>query len=271
VEDIMNSPILVTGGTGTLGRLVTPLLRDAGHPVRILSRHGGPAGDGIEHVTADLLAGQALDGALDGVETVVHLAGGLKGDDRATGNLVRAAQAAGVRHLAYISIIGADRVPVGYLRAKLGAERAVAESGLPWTILRAAQFHDLVLTVAQKMAKLPVIPVPGGLRLQPVDSREVAARLVDLALGAPAGLVPDLAGPKVYPMAELIRGYLRACGKRRPLLPVRIPGKAGRAYRAGDNLTLHGAITGTRTWETFLAERITHAAPATGARPDTTR
>jgi uncharacterized protein YbjT (DUF2867 family) len=106
------------------------------------------------------------------------------------------------------------------------------------------------------MAKLPVIPVPGGLRFQPVDSREVAARLVELALDKPAGRVPDLAGPKVYVMAELIRGYLQSSGKRRLLMPVRLPGKAGRAYRAGDNLTLHGATIGTRTWEDFLTERV---------------
>jgi uncharacterized protein YbjT (DUF2867 family) len=269
MEDTMTSPILVTGGTGTLGRLLTPLLRDAGHPVRVLSRRGGTAGDGVEHVTADLLAGRDLDTALKGVETVVHLAGGPKGDDRATANLVRAAQRAEVRHLVYISVIGADRVPLGYFRAKLGAERAIAGSGLPWTTLRAAQFHDLVLTMAQKMAKLPVIPIPGGLRFQPVDARDVAARLGHLALDAPVGLVGDLAGPQVYPMAELIRGYLRVAGKRRPLLPVRMPGKAGRAYRAGDNLALPGASTGTRTWEAFLAERGAGAASSIEARPST--
>jgi uncharacterized protein YbjT (DUF2867 family) len=98
-----------------------------------------------------------------------------------------------------------------------------------------------------------VIPVPGGLRFQPVDSGEVAARLVELALGKPAGLVPDLAGPKVYGMADLICGYLRARGKRRLMMPVRMPGKAGRAYRAGEYLSLQGAAVGERTWEDFLA------------------
>jgi uncharacterized protein YbjT (DUF2867 family) len=104
---------------------------------------------------------------------------------------------------------------LGWLRSKLGAERAVADSGLPWTTLRAAQFHDLVLTVVQKMTKLPLIPVPGGLRFQPVDAGEVAARLVELTLDKPAGLVPDLAGPKVYGLADLVRGYLQARGKHR--------------------------------------------------------
>ncbi|MFJ8730008.1 SDR family oxidoreductase [Streptomyces bauhiniae] len=246
------SAVLVTGGTGTLGRHVVPLLREAGREVRVLSRKGG---DGPDHVSVDLLTGTGLDAALDGIGTVLHLAGGPKGDDTATGNLVRAAQAAGVRHLVYISVIGADRVPLAWLRSKLTAEQAIAGSGLPWTTLRAAQFHELTLKMVESMAKLPVFPVPGGLRLQPVDSRDVAARLADLTLGAPAGLVPDLAGPRVYGLGELGRSYLQARGKRRPTLPVRIPGKAGRAYRAGDNLTLTGADTGKRTWEEFLGEQ----------------
>jgi uncharacterized protein YbjT (DUF2867 family) len=251
----MTSTVLVTGGTGTLGRLVVPLLRDAGCRVRVLSRRVHEPRDGIEYVTGDLLKGEGIEPAVDGAEIVVHLAGGSKGDDEATRNLVLAASRAGVQHLVYISVIGADRVPLGYFRSKLGAERAVADSGLPWTTLRAAQFHDLVLNMVEKMTKLPVLPVPGGLRLQPVDSREVAGRLVELALDKPAGLVPDLAGPKVYGMADLSRGYLRACGKRRLMMPVRMPGKAGRAYRAGENLSLEGAAVGRRTWEDFLAER----------------
>ncbi|MFF7730565.1 SDR family oxidoreductase [Streptomyces sp. NPDC008001] len=251
------SPVLVTGGTGTLGRLVVPLLREAGRTVRVLSRRGGAStDDGIEHVAADLLKGGGLAAALDGVETVLHLAGGPKGDDEATRNLVEAARRAGVQHLVYISVIGADKLPLGYFRAKLGAEQAVSESGIPWTTLRAAQFHDLALTVVEKMAKLPVVPAPGGLRWQPVDARDVAARLVELALDRPAGLVPDLAGPKVYGLDELSRGYLQARGKHRLMLPVRMPGKVGRAYRAGENLTLEGASVGQRTWEDFLAERV---------------
>jgi uncharacterized protein YbjT (DUF2867 family) len=252
----MTSSILLTGGTGTLGRLVLPLLRDAGCKVRVLSRRGHEPGEGIEYVTGDLLKGEGVEPAVDGAETVLHLAGGPKGDDEATRNLVRAASRAGVRHFVHISVIGADRVPLAWFRSQLGAERAVAGSGLPWTTLRAAQFHDLAFNVVRKMARLPVIPVPRGLRFQPVDSRDVAARLVDLTLGEPAGLVPDLAGPKVYDMAELSRGYLRARGRRRLMMPVRMPGKAGRAYRAGENLSLDGAAVGERTWEDFLAERL---------------
>src|SRR5207249_9230036 len=108
---------------------------------------------------------------------------------------------------------------------------------------------------ARQMARLPVIPVPAGFRFQPVDAGDVAARLVELALGPPAGLVPDLAGPRVYGLAELLRGYLRARRKHRPIVPVRVPGKAARAIRAGANLAPDRAV-GRRTWEEFLAERV---------------
>ncbi|TMR99774.1 SDR family oxidoreductase [Nonomuraea basaltis] len=252
----MTSSILLTGGTGTLGRLVLPLLHDAGYGVRVLSRRGGPSCNGVEYVSGDLLKGEGIEAALAGAEIVLHLAGSTKGDTEATENLARAASRARVRHLVYISVIGADRIPLSWFSSKLGAEQAVAGSGVPWTTLRAAQFHDLALKTVQAMAKLPVIPVPGGMRFQPVDARDVAARLVELTLDKPAGLVPDLAGPKVYGMAELSRGYLRVRGKRRLMMPVRMPGKAGRAYRAGENLSLEGAATGKRTWEDFLTERL---------------
>jgi uncharacterized protein YbjT (DUF2867 family) len=219
----MPGKILVTGGTGNLGRHTVPLLQQAGAELRVLSRSARENADGIEYVTGDLLRNEGVEAAVDGVDVVLHLAGANKGDDEATANLARAAARAGVRHLVYVSVIGADQVPVGWLRMKRAAEQAVTGSGVPWTILRPAQFHDLVLTVAEKMAKMPVVPAPGAVRMEPVDVRDVAQRLAELALGEPAGLVPDLAGPKVDPMAELVRSYLEVRGKRRPRLPLPMP------------------------------------------------
>ncbi|HZA82072.1 MAG TPA: NAD(P)H-binding protein, partial [Actinomycetes bacterium] len=206
----MTASILVTGGTGTLGRLVVPRLRDAGYNIRVLSRRGRESEEGIEFVTGDLATGEGIDAAVEGAEVIVHCAGSSKGDEDKAMNLVRAASPAGARHLVYISVVGADRIPVvsgvdramfGYFASKLAAERVVADSGLPWTTLRATQFHDLMLATVGGMARLPVIPVPAGFRFQPVDAGEVAARLVELALGPPADLVPDIAGPRVYEMS----------------------------------------------------------------------
>jgi uncharacterized protein YbjT (DUF2867 family) len=260
----MTSPILVTGGTGTLGRLVVRRLQDAGCNVRVLSRRSHKSGDGIEFMIGDLATGEGIEPAVDGAGTIVHCAGSAKGDEDKARNLVRAASRAGAAHLVYISVVGADRIPIGsrvdramfgYFASKRAAERIVADSGLPFTTLRATQFHDLILTVAQQMAKLPVVPVPAGFRFQPVNADEVAARLAELTLDKPAGLVPDMGGPRVYGAADLLRGYLRATQRRRLIVPVWMPGKAARAFRAGGNLAPEQAV-GHRTWEEFLADRV---------------
>jgi uncharacterized protein YbjT (DUF2867 family) len=254
------APILVTGGTGTLGRLLVPRLQAAGRTVRVLSRSPHEPVDGVEYVTGDLATGEGIDAAVQGVEVIVHCAGAGKGDERTTATLVRAAERAGVRHLVYISVVGADRVPVvsgvdrrlfGYVASKRAAEQVIASSQVPWTTLRATQFHELSLTAARAMTKLPVVPVPSGFSIQPVDGAEVADRLTELALGPPAGLVPDLAGPRVYGFAELVRSYAKARGKHRALVPLRLPGKAARAFRDGANIAPDRAV-GRRTWEDFL-------------------
>jgi uncharacterized protein YbjT (DUF2867 family) len=260
----MTLPMLVTGGTGTLGRRLVPRLRAAGGEVRVLTRHSRPDEDGVRYLAGDLQTGEGVEAAVEGVGTILHLAGRNQGDEVLTRNLVLAASARGGRpHLVYISVVGADRIPVvsradramfSYFASKLASERVVAESGLPWTTLRATQFHDLVLTVVRALAKLPVVPLP-AMSIQPVETDEVAARMVELALGEPAGLVDEMGGPHVRSAAELMRSYLRASGRRRPMLTLRLPGRGAAALRAGANLTPEHAV-GKRTWEEFLEEHV---------------
>lgn len=266
----MTSTILLTGGTGTLGSRVAPLLRAPGREVRVLSRTSRPAAEGLVPVVGDLLTGAGVAAAVEGVTTVVHCAGNATADEQMSRRLVAAASGAGVSHLVNISVVGADRVPVrsrldrmmfAYFAAQRAAERVVEESGLPWTTLRATQFHDLVLTVVQALGRLPVVPAPTGVRFQPVEVSEVATRLAELALGRPAGLVAELAGPRAYGVAELVRGYLAAAGRRpRPMMPLWLPGGAARALRDGANLGA-GPATGVRTWEEFLAQRVPGSHP----------
>ncbi|MFD2024600.1 SDR family oxidoreductase [Promicromonospora aerolata] len=270
----MTATILVTGGTGTLGRHVVPLLRAAGRDVRVLSRTPHESRPGIEHVTADLGTGEGVAAAVTGVETILHLAGSNKGDGDKARTLVEAASAAGSPHLVYISVVGADRIPVttgvdraafGYIAEKRAAELAVEQSGLPWTTLRATQFHDLVLTLVEALAKLPVAPSFSGYRIQPIEAAEVAERLVELALSEPAGLVPDMGGPRVYEMRDLLRSYLVAAGRRRPILSIRQPGGAARALRDGAGTAPDRAV-GRRTWEEFLTDRVGVAGRAVRSR-----
>jgi len=257
----MTTSILVTGGTGTLGGPVVRRLRDSGASVTVLSRHPREAADGVSYVAGDLSSGEGIEAALRGAEVIVHCAGSGRGDEQKTRTLVGAAKDA--QHIVLISVVGADRVPqagvvdralFGYYGMKLATERVVAQSGIGWTALRATQFHELILLVSRMLARLPAIPNPSGFQFQPVDAAEVAERLAELALGEPSNLVPDMAGPKIYPMGELVNSYLRTVGLRRRLVPLRIPGQAARAIRDGANLAPNRAV-GKRTWEEFLADR----------------
>ncbi|MFI9771427.1 SDR family oxidoreductase [Streptomyces sp. NPDC052415] len=242
--------ILVTGGTGTLGRLVAERLEADGHDVRVLSRHAQPYAVDLRE------GGPALDAAVSGVDAIVHCASTPRGgDEKAAAQLIAAARGAGVGHLVYISIVGVDRVPFGYYRSKFAVEKLIEESGLGWTILRATQFHDLLAQVLGILAKPPVMLVPAGVRDQPVDVAEVADRLVELALAAPAGRVPDLAGPEVRAFDSLARAYLEATGRKRRVVSVPLAGKAYRAFRAGGHLAPERAV-GTGTFEEYLAVRF---------------
>jgi uncharacterized protein YbjT (DUF2867 family) len=169
--------ILVTGGTGTLGRVVAERLLDAGAHVRVLSRGLRTIGRAPQ-VVGDVRTGEGLAEAMRDVNAVVHCV------DPAH-HVVDAALAAGKPHLVFISIVGVDRVPLGYYRRKLADEQLIADSGLPWTVLRATQFHDLIAAALRILAKPPVLLVPAGWRFQPIDVRDVAARLAELAFGRP--------------------------------------------------------------------------------------
>lgn len=235
--------VLVTGGTGRLGRDLVPRLDD----VRVLSRRAGPG-----RTVGDLTTGQGLDDALAGVTVVVHCATRARHDSRHTARLVEAARRAGVAHLVYVSIVGADRVPLGYYREKVAAEHVVATSGLDWTIQRATQFHQLLDTMFTIGARCGVLPVLAHTPFQPVATGDVADRLVELAAGPPRGFAPDLGGPEVRSMADLGRAWLAARGRRRRVVPLRLPGGIARGYRSGAHTTA-GHADGTVTFEQYLA------------------
>lgn len=265
--------VLVTGGTGTLGREVVARLRAAGRRVRVLSRQARGEVGGVEYVRGDLGTGDGIPAAVQGAAVIVHCAGTGTSDERLTMRLIDAARSSGSPHLVFISVVGADRVPgdrglsrlmFRYFAEKLAAERVVAASGLPWTTLRATQFHNLIFTVAGMLAKLPIGVVPAGFRFQPVAVAEVAERLVELALGAPQGLVDEMGGPQMLTTRELLESFVAATGRRpRPIISIPIPGQGARAAREGANLCPDQA-TGRQTWAEFLA---TQEQPAVAPAP----
>lgn len=250
--------ILVTGGTGNLGSKVVQRLQERGCRVRVLSRKKRLGEEGVEYVIGDLGKGTGLDEVLAGVDVIVHCASASKGDVEATRNLVDAAKALeSPPHLIYISIVGVNGVSFGYFRDKLKAEKIIVDSGLPWTLQRATQFFDYVLGGAKGLTRFPIVPVPKDFKVQAIDVREVADRLVDLALKPPAGRVRDIGGPEVSTWADMIRQYLRIYNKRRLVLPFVMPGT--KAIRAGGLLLSEQPAgqeqkAGRVTWEKFVAQ-----------------
>ena len=203
----MASPVLVTGGTGRLGKLVVTRLQDSGCDVRVLARHDRRTRRASHSLPQTCGRARASSSAVTAAAAIIHCATSTRGDAEATRNLVAAASRTGSAHLVYVSIVGIDHIASwGYPKTKLQAEQIVASSGLPWTILRVTQFYDYCLTNAKKLSWFPVAPVPAGFTVQPVDPGDVAGRLVELALGEPVGRAPDMAGPQVSSWADLLRG-----------------------------------------------------------------
>ena len=183
-----------------LGREVVKGLRESGHQARVLSRKRGSGDDWTQ---GDLATGAGLDRAVMGMDAIVHAASAtiqpmrLRATDVVgTRRLLAMAREAGVRHVVYISIVGIDGVAYPYYRAKVAAEAVVRENIVPWSILRATQFHRLIDGYLSGFSRLPgLITVPYKWQYQPVDAAEVATRLIAAVTGEPAECCPILAGP----------------------------------------------------------------------------
>lgn len=254
--------ILVTGGTGVLGRQLTPRLSDAGFGVRVMSRSARPAATApdLEWAQADLLDGGGLDAAVRGIDVIVHAATSpfrrtRRVDVDGTVRLLAAARSAGVGHFLYVSIVGIDRIPYYYyFRHKLAAERGVQAGGVPWSVLRAVQFHELLDMQIGLLAKLPILVFPSDLRFQLLDSGDAADVLVEAAADEARGRLPDIGGPKVEMSGEIVRQWLSARGEHRRVFDPPAPGRLFAAYRAGHNCVPENPV-GSVTWEDWLESR----------------
>jgi uncharacterized protein YbjT (DUF2867 family) len=256
--------VLITGATGLLGTELLARPARAGHRIRAASRRPRADDARAEWVRADLADGSGLDEALRGVEVVVHAAttpgrDGHATDVAGTGRLLEAAARAGVRHVVYVSIVGVDRVPVGYYRRKLAAEALVQAGPVPWTIVRGTQFHPYMAALLRRLVVGPLAFAPAGFRCQPVDAGEFADALWRAVESGPAGRAPDVGGPEVLTWEAMLRAWLAARGRPPRVRPPRVlalpvPGAAAAALRRGEGTTpAHAA--GRLTWEAWLRAR----------------
>jgi uncharacterized protein YbjT (DUF2867 family) len=245
--------IAVAGATGWTGRPVVEALRGDGHEPVVLARSAG----------VDLTTGAGLDEKLDGVRAVIDVSNvattgarrSIAFFEAATGRLLEAGRRAGVAHHVALSIVGVDRVDFGYYAGKRRQEELVLNGPVPGTVLRATQFHEFA---AQCLARGGPVTIAPKMLCQPVAVAEVARHLVDLVLREPAGLAPELAGPKEHlRMEDMVRRLSRARGARRPVLALRIPGRAGRGFTGGGLLPAGPGPRGTVTFDAWLDAQTT--------------
>ncbi|WP_226039485.1 NAD(P)H-binding protein [Natrinema sp. DC36] len=257
----MTCRTLLTGATGTLGTALSTRLIDAGHVVRAASRSPPTSDeDGTEWVAMDLADGTGIREAVADIDVIVHAASAPRGDSeavdvRGTERLLEAAADAGVSNVVYVSIVGIDEIPYSYYEHKLAAERAVDASEVPSTILRITMFHEFVGDLLETVSRLPIWPLPTGIRLQPIDVGEAADVIVDHATLDAAGRVPDVGGPEVRTVGDLARTYRDARGLRRPIVRLPIPGKTAAAFRAGGAICPDRTV-GTVTWDEWVASQF---------------
>lgn len=243
-----STTILVTGGTGTLGRDLIAELHSRGVRPRVLSR---AASSDPDRRTGDLATGAGLEAALSGVDTVVHLAAG-KNQELEAKNLLAASSRARISHLVFISIAGIDDIPLGYYRQKVAAERLIEAGPIPTTVQRTTQFHPFAANLFDLQRWSPLLYVP-RLSIQPIDTRVVAALLADQAAVAPQGRMPDLGGPEILTGEEIAALYRRHRGWKRPGVPLALPGRTWAGFAAGHQLVPDNR-SGGRTFAEFLAD-----------------
>ncbi|MDH3675803.1 MAG: NAD(P)H-binding protein [Anaerolineae bacterium] len=251
--------VLLTGGTGVLGRELIPRLQAVGYIVRVMSRRAAKAGEGfeLEWAQASLDSGTGLAEAVEQADVILHAASSpvkRQVDIGGTGRLLEHARRAGIDHFVYISIVGIDRIGFSYYRNKLAAESLIKASGVPWTILRATQFHDLIDRLLGGLTRLPVAFVPKNWQFQSINTSEVAEQLVAAVQAGPAGQLPDIGGPEVLNLEEMARLWLAARGTPRPLVHLPLPGKLAAGFRQGLNTTPHNR-GGKITWADWVQTR----------------
>jgi len=195
--------IAVTGATGRLGRPLVDILQGQGHEVVPIARSLG----------VDVITGEGLSEALDGVDAIIDAATGPSPDEQeatdffttSTRNLHEAGVAGGVERVVLVSIIGIDKFSTGYNSAKLAQEQAALSGQIHTRILRAAQFHEFVEQLVGWGRQGDVAYVP-AMRTQVVAARTVAETLAELVVDSePTGPTLEVAGPRAERLVELAR------------------------------------------------------------------
>jgi uncharacterized protein YbjT (DUF2867 family) len=208
--------VLVTGGTGSLGRSIVRKLIERGERPRLFSRNANASvPPGAELAVGDLAMQIGVDGGTRGTDCIIHCASNPTdptADIESTWSLLESAVRNGVHRFVYISIVGVDRPSAPYYETKYNVERVIRNFNLPSVILRATQFHSFVAGLIERLTRdlSKELRVPAGVRLQTIETEEVADRLLELAKTEFTGRTEDIGGPEILSLEEMVRDYLAA-------------------------------------------------------------
>jgi uncharacterized protein YbjT (DUF2867 family) len=260
--------VLVTGGTGHLGRDIVAQLQQRNYRVRVLARTPGqdPA---IDWVRGDLATGEGIAEAVAGAHTIVHAAtlspAAQRGrfrlgdffrsppdvDVQGTRQLLAQAKQAGASHFLYVSIVGVQASRIPYSRVKAAAEDLVRQAELPWSIVPATGFYWLLGRFLDNLAGRRIWPLPANLAMQPVDSADFAADVAECVAAGPGGEREGFGGPEILTPVQLAQQYQDARGIRRRILRLRLPAAA---IRAAGPQTCPDGRHGKITWAQWLEQ-----------------
>ena len=254
--------ILVTGGTGALGRPLVQQLCYQGLDVGIITtRDQVDLPSGAKIYAGDLTLIETLQEPVEDAEIVIHCASDPSNarsiDVVGTMNLLKSIDRRKMRHFVYVSIAGVDRSLYPYYQAKYEAERLVGASDVPWSVLRATQFHGFVLERFIKPADpgdgSPLI-VGAGLKFQSIDVKDVALRLQTLAVGQPLRSSLTIGGPEILALEEMARTFLAVHG-RPEIVETATASEVNDVFLSGGNVNPEWK-GGRITWKEFLLQRV---------------
>jgi uncharacterized protein YbjT (DUF2867 family) len=258
--------VLITGGTGHLGRALVRKLVVAGRDVRLLATKPGVATD-VGWVKGDLATGEGIEESLRGVQSVINAAtfspiarrGAVRLSDffsspsavdvGGTQRLLDAAAREGVQHFLHVSIVGLEDSSLPYARVKLSGERLVRHSPIPWSVVRATPYFYLIANMLAGLRHSPIWPLPTR-SWNPIDTSDVADRLIECLNDGQRGVREEIGGPEYLSLAEMADQFRKAASLRRLVIPIPLSAKMMR--RMG--FVGAAARYGVKTWSAWLDE-----------------
>lgn len=251
--------VLITGGTGTLGQELNKQLIEKGYVVNILSSKEKPDIAFFTNIIqGDLTDPASLKEAVESAEIIIHCASNPRNaqvvDIEGTKNLLSLLDTNTCKHFIYVSIAGVDKSDYPYYQTKYAVEKLIEASGIPYSILRATQFHDLVLyriiQVFDQGIGMP-IQIPANMQFQSIDKTDAAASIVDLVTNPPTYSVTTIGGPEVLSLETMIQIYYAQSGRSEEIEYIEPSLAFHQVFTTGINLCSEHAIGGI-TWAEYL-------------------